>query len=110
MMAKKLTAHRRASPQTPPELESSAVSISVTVTDEIREAFRGMSMHGQGGFQRLARRIATRLESEDEVISFEAEEFQRILRYAAVYGNGGYQLRFRLLVTTWAAQTQPPPD
>lgn len=78
-------------------------SFNVVVTSEVREFFTEVIINGNGGFQRLVRMLAERLETS-AVLNLSPEEFQRIVRYATEYGDGGYQLRLRKIVCSWVAQ------
>ena len=82
---------------------SSQRSYEVVVTPEVREFFTEVIVSGSGGFQRLVRMLAERLETS-ATLQLSGEEFQRIVRYATNYGDGGYQLRLRKIVVSWVAQ------
>lgn len=82
---------------------SAVKSFRVVVTPEVRDFFTSAIINGQGGFQRLVRMLADRL-AADKSLHLSPEEFTRIVRYATEYGDGGYQLRLRKIVTSWVAQ------
>lgn len=77
--------------------------ISVVVPKEVREFFIGVTANGHGGFQSLCRMLKVSLE-ESEVLTVSPEDFQRIVRYATAYGEGGYQARLRTIIANWVSQ------
>ena len=77
---------------------------SVAVTPDIRHAFASLDIRGKGGFQSLMRDVAARVTSGAGVVRFDATDFERITKYATLYGEGGFQQRLRLLVSSWTAQ------
>jgi len=84
--------------------KQTAQTISVAVTPNLQSAFDGLTINGQGGFQRLIREVALRIQESGGVARFTPEEFKRISRYATTYGEGGFQVKLRLLVAQWVAQ------
>lgn len=82
---------------------ATAKSFVIVVTPEVREFFTTAVVNGQGGFQRLVRKLAEQL-TDSKTLRLSPEEFQRIVRYATEYGDGGYQLRLRKIVVSWVAQ------
>lgn len=78
--------------------------VTVAVTRNLADAFDGLTINGHGGFQRLMREVAERIETAHGVAHFTPDEFKRVTRYATSYGEGGFQQRLRLLVAQWAAQ------
>lgn len=76
-------------------------TITITVPREVRHYFRHTEIHGQGGFQSLCRQLGTRL-TDTPVLTLQADEFRRIVRYAT-YGDGGFQSRLRRLIAQWVS-------
>lgn len=78
--------------------------VTVVVTPNLVSAFDGLTIRGQGGFQRLMREVADRITQAHGTVRFTPDEFKRVARYATSYGEGGFQQRLRLLVSQWVAQ------
>jgi hypothetical protein len=57
-----------------------------------------------GGHQRLLQAILERFDPISLGVRLDDDELQRVRRYAEDYGSGGYQVRFRaLLSAAWRA-------
>lgn len=78
-------------------------TVTVAVTPNIRHAFEGTEIRGEGGFQSLCRQLAERVE-EEAVLRFDPDEFKRVVKYATTYGEGGFQTRLRIIVSQFVAQ------
>lgn len=79
-------------------------TVSIVVTPEVRHMIES-HIHGSGGFQSLCKRIATKAALDpNDVAKLSVDEFKRLVTYAANYGEGGYQQRFRQLLALWASQ------
>lgn len=52
---------------------------------------------GDGGHQRFLRLLTGRL-SDAGRLSMTLEEFDKVVRYATAYGQGGYQDRYRVIM------------
>lgn len=71
--------------------------ISVTLRrDELEVVLR--SIVGNGGHQRLLRKILTRLNRQTGAIELFPQDLADARRYADAYGGGGYQDRFWVLI------------
>lgn len=79
-------------------------TINIAVPPSLRDFFRETQIHGQGGFQSLARMLADRL-THSKVLRLTPDELRRIVHYARAYGEGGFQSRLRALVVEYVFQT-----
>jgi hypothetical protein len=70
---------------------------TIVVTPEARAFFTAVVPRTRGGFQSLKRMLAVRL-AASETLHLSREEFERLVRYATDYGDGGYQRQLRQLV------------
>lgn len=75
----------------------------VVLSASARRQFLALTIHGQGGFQSFCRSLQDRLRRSPSLVLTQ-EEFQRIVRYATAYGEGGFQHRLRTLLAVWVAQ------
>lgn len=76
--------------------------VDILVPPNVRDCFTETAINGQGGFQRLARRISDQLR-QSPVLHLTSKDFTRIARYASV-GKGGFQNRYARLVCAWVVQ------
>lgn len=83
---------------------SAASTITVAVTPNLKAAFDDVQIKGQGGFQALIREVSKRITESQGVVRFTPDEFRRVSKYATTYGEGGYQMRLRLLVAQFVNQ------
>jgi hypothetical protein len=68
-----------------------AITLTPTDTTLIRKPIRG-----RGGFQNLLRKLQSQLEGQQLEVS--AADVERLTRYSAAYGGGGFQGRTRRAV------------
>ena len=59
-------------------------------------------VRGTGGFQNLLRRIKAGYDPATGTLEISALDAERVIRYSANYGGGGFQERLGLLVTALA--------
>lgn len=79
-------------------------SIDIVVSPDIRAFFTEREVvTGHGGFQTLSRMLSQKLENTTR-LQLTTEEFHRVVRYATLYGDGGFQQRLRKIVTLWVSQ------
>lgn len=69
----------------------------------VRRRFLATSVQGQGGFQHFVRRLQERAKRTDTLV-LSKDEFERLTRYSAHYGNGGWQAELRVILANWVAQ------
>jgi hypothetical protein len=65
-----------------------AITLTPTETTLLRKPIRG-----RGGFQSLLRKLQRQLEGQQLAVS--AADVERLTRYSAAYGGGGFQRRTR---------------
>lgn len=78
-------------------------SVVIQVPQEIRAFFTEQDMSGHGGFQTLGRMLAERLQNTTK-LALTSDEFRRVVRYATLYGDGGFQQRLRKIIAHWVQQ------
>lgn len=78
-------------------------TVAVVVPKDVQMFFAEVEVSGHGGFQALCRTLSERLKHQ-QAVEFTTTEFARIVRYATVYGDGGFQARLRKIVVHWVAQ------
>lgn len=90
----------RTEPMAPTQL------ITIVVPEKVRDALIDPTSpyaRGQGGFQRLARKLADKLE-HTKVLTLTPDEFRQIVHYAHAYGIGGFQAKLQAIVVEWVHQ------
>ena len=75
----------------------------IRLTDPTLNRFR-RPVRGQGGFQNLLRSIAGGNDRATGVLNISERDVERVIRYAAKYGGGGFQGRLGPLAAALAAQ------
>lgn len=78
-------------------------TFTVVVPNSVRDFFLTTQVMGQGGFQSLCRMLSERLRTTP-VLHLDEAEFRRIVRYANHYGEGGFQVKLRRLISEWTEQ------
>lgn len=78
-------------------------TVQLVVSPEIREFFLSQVVEGHGGFQSLCRTVAERLQSTSR-LTLTPDEFRRVVKYATLYGDGGFQQKFRKVTAQWVNQ------
>jgi len=69
--------------------------------DEVAEVSK--PVNGQGGMQDLLRSLIPRITPKGD-LSLSPDEVERIRRYATAYGGGGFENRFKLILSHLSAR------
>ena len=75
----------------------------VQLTDPTLNRF-GRPVRGRGGFQNLLRTITGGIDRATGVLDISERDVERVIRYAAKYGDGGFQGRLGPLAAALATQ------
>lgn len=67
-------------------------SFKAELTDQEAEALM-RPVNGQGGFQSLLRSLQKQFDQESGVVTLNADQIEKINRYAQEYGAGGFEDR-----------------
>lgn len=75
----------------------------IALPTPVRRRFLATNVQGQGGFQSFVRQLQERAKRTSTLV-LSKDEFQRLTRYCAHYGNGGWQSELRIILANWVAQ------
>ena len=76
--------------------KSNTVTLSIELTDTEKKLLK-KPINGQGGLQSLLKRVRKKLDGN--ILTLNPYDVDMILRYAQNYGEGGFQIRFRAILS-----------